>query len=74
MKRKYYVGLIPTHCDLCNAPLKQKFTDQKTIHGPWANLCFLCSITHGLPIGQEYKITSTGKAYKLRELGEKADV
>ncbi len=42
------------HCDICDQDHKQKaFVEGKTIFGPWANMCGLCHLSHGIGFGEE---------------------
>ena len=53
---KEFGGSAPTICDLCEAPIKEKFWDDLVVGGSkWGHLCFLCEITHGRGIGTQWK-------------------
>jgi hypothetical protein len=53
-KIKIWLGDPPTECDLCHAPIKRSFVDGKTTFGPWANMCLLCHLQHGVGLGLGY--------------------
>ena len=53
---KTWAGPVPETCQVCKAPIKHQFADAKTVYGPWALMCMMCSITHSAGIGQIYKI------------------
>lgn len=60
---KYWMGLKPTHCQLCGTPLKEKFVDGQTLDGRWAILCMWCHLTYGMGLG-----TGRGQIYNLDTL------
>jgi hypothetical protein len=41
-----------------------QFTDGKTVYGSWANLCFLCAVSHGVGTGP-------GKGQKYKKKGKR---
>jgi len=61
--RTLWRGVPPTHCDLCCGFLGgEVFIDGKTQMGPWAKLCFVCWIDHGVGCG-------TGKGQIYEKIG-----
>ena len=43
-------------CDICREfdRKRKAYVDGKTVHGPWANMCELCFMVHGMGIGTQY--------------------
>ena len=37
-----WIGPVPEKCDTCGTPIKNKFYDARTWHGPWACMCSRC--------------------------------
>lgn len=46
-----WIGEKPTKCDLCRGTLEGGWVDGRTKQGPWANMCALCFIEHGVGLG-----------------------
>lgn len=64
VKPKYWMGDIPTVCDLDqNHPITTKFIDGKTSHGPWGNMCPECHKRFGFGLG-----TGKGQEYTKTEV------
>lgn len=65
-----WMGTPPTKCDTCEAPIVDKFYDEKTKMGPWGCLCPNCHTFGpglgklGLGWGQEYTKQPDGKWLK----------
>jgi hypothetical protein len=55
----------PTACDVCEATIGEEFTDAKTTHGPWANLCPACFRKIGVGLG-----TGRGQRYRRQPDGQ----
>ena len=59
---KVWASPVPTHCDTCKTPIKTKFYDAITMHGPWAFMCPSCQEFGpgrgklGAGYGQEYSL------------------
>lgn len=49
---KYWMGGNPLSCDICHKPIKNKFYDAKTVHGPWGIMCPSCFPFNGTGVGQ----------------------
>ncbi len=69
-KPKYWLSPVPGFCETCDGPIRDKFYDAKTTHGPWACMCPMCFHFGpgvgriGTGLGQEYTKSSDGKWYK----------
>jgi hypothetical protein len=57
------MGVTPVKCEMCHQPLKDFFTDGKTLMGPWALMCDSCERKHGMGHG-----TGLGQRYRLDTL------
>lgn len=72
-QRKYWGGSEPTHCQLCEKPLKEVFVDCATTVG-WRMACDACHRKHGHGLGvgkgQRYQRLDSGKWLKI-ETSEK---
>ncbi len=66
----YWVGPLPTACDLCGAQLKDAFIDGKTQRGPWAIMCGACHARAGQGVGtgrgQLYTVQPGGRFLKVQ--------
>lgn len=48
---------VPAACDICGLPIKDYFWDAPDENKHWADMCFLCHMTHAIQgLGQKYKI------------------
>ena len=52
------MGTEPTTCNICDAPITDRFVDGATRQGPWAIMCMPCVEQHGRGLG-----TGHGQAY-----------
>jgi hypothetical protein len=50
MIKKYYLGVVPVNCQLCNGPMGSKMFDAATSIG-WACMCQTCHTKHGRGLG-----------------------
>ena len=64
-KEKKWMGTWPAKCDLCNDQLaeEEEFIDGRTKEGPWALMCTMCHIIHGVGLG-----TGRGQKYDSKTL------
>ena len=56
---KNWIGPVPAHCNICNAPITAEFYDARTYSGRWGNFCKVCFLKHtsgrlGTGFGQHY--------------------
>jgi hypothetical protein len=68
-RQKFWMGIPPTHCQLCQYEFRTHFIDAKTIHGPWGFLCEECHENYGhgfgLGKGQRYHKQEDGRWLKV---------
>jgi hypothetical protein len=55
---------VPTHCGICNAPIRGAFIDGRTTAGPWATMCSTCHQAVGCGLGH-----AVGYRYEQRPDG-----
>jgi len=69
MPNKYWMGPVPTTCDLSRAPITCEFVDGRTIRGYWAimhpDAHRLYGVGCGTGKGQRYKKQPDGKWLKV---------
>lgn len=62
-----WIGQPPERCDLCKSPIRGRFIDGRTAHGPWAIMCGFChsksGVGYGIGKGQEYVQPPGSDAY-----------
>ena len=71
-KPLYWGGTLVDDCNLCHGSFNGVMVDGKTVHGPWANMCWSCWKRHGITrdnslgqgIGQRYEHQSDGRWLK----------
>lgn len=61
LQKKCWYGDTPTKCDICQAPITNRFIDGRTQHGPWAIMCSRCHYQNGSGLGLGH-----GQAYELQ--------
>lgn len=64
-----WVGLPPSHCNMCDRVFTAEFIDGKTAMGPWANMCGACHYKFGMGLGigkgQRYEKQPDGRWAKM---------
>jgi hypothetical protein len=67
-KPRYWAGKITT-CDVCEGTVSTMFVDGRMTAGPWANMCRVCFVNHGVGLGtgrgQKYVKQADGKWLKV---------
>lgn len=57
-RKRFWMGELPTNCQICHVALTQTFVDGKTRFGPWAIMCAGCHRDQrfglGTGMGQRY--------------------
>lgn len=70
----YWMGDVPTECDLTKSALHahdgmDEFVDGRTVMGSWANMCLRCYKLYGVGFGtgrgQHYKKQGDGRWMKI---------
>jgi hypothetical protein len=61
---KFWIGPVPTHCDVGQEPIKSVFIDGKVGRGPWGFMCLSCHALDGNGLG-----TGKGQRYDKRSDG-----
>ena len=64
-KAKYWQGVAPRKCDICDSPLIKGFYDAKTTKGLWGCMCQKCFKLHGWGLG-----TGLGQKYEKQADGQ----
>lgn len=62
-EKKQWFDERPTHCQVCDGTLHEKFIDGRTQWGPWALMCTTCHSSYGCGLG-----SGRGQAYDLDTL------
>lgn len=67
MIKKYYLGVVPANCQLCQQPMGDVMLDATTNIG-WAYMCQACHLKYGRGLGvgkgQQYEKQTDGRWLK----------
>jgi hypothetical protein len=65
----YWIGEIPTRCDICGAKMQHKMVDARTRNGQWGLIDLKCHAAHGVGVGkgkgQVYERQPDGRWLKI---------